>query len=171
MIRLKTLGTPKLERDDGLPGAEATQRRPLAQTLYALRRDLSGAEVVVGTSSLRLNSLTIETDVAKFEDAVTRGDADRAAALYGGPFLDGFHIGAAPEFERWMESERGRLNARAQRAFERAARDATARGDHHRAVDWWRRVVALDPLDAAAAAALIEALAVVGDRSDAAFSR
>ena len=203
MFRLKTLGTPALERDDGQPGTGATQRRPLAllallamagergmsrdkliaylwperdeerarhvlaQTLYALRRDLSGAEVVLGTADLRLNPDAIRTDVAEFEAAVARGDADRTAELFGGPFLDGFYINDAPEFERWLETERSRLSARARLAFERAARDASARRDPHRAVEWWRRVANLDPLDAQAAVGLMEALAAVGDRAGA----
>jgi DNA-binding SARP family transcriptional activator/TolB-like protein len=202
MIRLNTLGTPTLQRDDGPTGAGATQRRPLAvlallavagergmtrdkiiaylwpersderarhvlaQTLYALRRD-SGAEVVLGTSDLRLNPATIRSDVAEFEAAVARGDADHAAALYGGAFLDGFYINEASDFERWAETERMRLRALARLAFERAARDASARLDHHRAVEWWRRVATLDPLDGPAVVGLIQALAAVGDRSGA----
>ena len=32
-----------------------------------------------------------------------------AAALYDGPFLDGFYLTGAPEFERWVEAERATL--------------------------------------------------------------
>ena len=35
--------------------------------------------------------------VAEFEDALDRGDASGAVALYGGPFLDGWFVGDAPE--------------------------------------------------------------------------
>src|SRR3989449_3685365 len=36
-------------------------------------------------------------------------DLAGAVALYGGPFLDGFYLRGSDEFERWAETERGRL--------------------------------------------------------------
>jgi DNA-binding SARP family transcriptional activator/TolB-like protein len=146
---------------------EDQARHTLAQSVYLLRRDLAAGEVVVGTSELRLNREAIETDVGEFKRALDAGDVDRAAAIYAGPFLDGFYLSGAPEFERWVETERNRFAKQAHSAFERAARDAIARRDPHRAVEWWRRVAAAEPLDARAAIGLIESLAAVGDRSGA----
>ena len=40
-------------------------------------------------------------------------DGHEALELYRGPFLPGFFVADAPEFERWMEEERARLRARA----------------------------------------------------------
>ncbi len=146
---------------------EERARHVLAQTLYALRRALPGAEVVLGTSELRLNPEAIRSDVTEFESALAAGDVEQAAALYTAPFLDGFYLNDAPEFERWAERERVRLAQRARAALERAARQAAARGDAQRAVEWWRSLARLDPLDARAALGLMEALAAAGDRAGA----
>jgi len=47
--------------------------------------------------------------------------------------------------------------------LERLAADASARGDHARAVSYLRRLVAADPLRDSAQRALMQALARVGD--------
>lgn len=140
-------------------------RHTLSQLLYALRRDLK-ADVVLGTAGemLRLNRDVIRSDVADFEDALDAGELERAVELYAGPFLDGWFIADAPEYERWAESERGRLAGRAVTALRRLAELATARADHDAAVRWWRQLATLDPLDARAAIGLMTALAASGDR-------
>ena len=138
-------------------------RHALAQALYAMRRDLGETPFIEGSADLRLNPAAIASDVAEFEAALERGDSERAAALYTGPFLDGFFISEAPEFERWVEEERARLGRRAVELFGRLARDAAGSGDHPGAITWWRRLVAADPFDTSAAMGLMEALAASGD--------
>src|SRR5437870_5461633 len=142
-------------------------RHLLNQALYSLRRDLTADELFLGSSELRLNPTVLPVDAREFEDAVDRGDAERAGALYAGPFLDGFFLSGAPEFEHWVETERARLARRAERALETLAGTATARGNHPAAVDWWRRLTALDPLSSRFAIGLMEALAAAGDRAGA----
>lgn len=141
-------------------------RHALTQALSALRRELGSEDVFLGTADLRLNPALIESDVAAFEAAVARSEWEGAAALYVGPFLDAVHLDHAhqsPEFERWVEIERSRLSGLASAALERLAVDAGARGDHHRAVQWWRRLAVLDPYSTQSAAGLITALAAAGD--------
>src|SRR5918911_558676 len=75
-------------------------RNTLSQTLYTLRRGLGAEDLVVGTSTLCLNPAIFTTDIWDFEAAVSRGDLEAAVALYRGPFLDGFYLPGAPEFER-----------------------------------------------------------------------
>ena len=55
---------------------------------------------------LRLNPDRVWSDVREFETARQAGDLERAVELYGGPFLDGFFLTDAQEFERWVENER-----------------------------------------------------------------
>ena len=51
-----------------------------------------------------LNPEVWECDRWAFDSAVTKGAFEQAIAVYGGPFLDGFHVGGeAEEFERWAE--------------------------------------------------------------------
>ncbi|MFN2566415.1 MAG: protein kinase [Gemmatimonadaceae bacterium] len=146
---------------------QAKARHALTQTLYALRRDLRAEELFLSTSDLRLNPQLITSDVGDFERALARGDLARAISLYRGPFLDGFHISDAPEFEQWMDGERSRLERRACGALESLAADAERRGDHRTAADWWRQLAALDPLSGHVAVGLMTALAAAGDRAGA----
>ena len=139
----------------------------LKQACYALRRDLGAPELFLGAKDLRLNPDVIASDLWRFEDALRRGDAETAVRAYAGPFLDGFFISGAPEFERWVDAERARLKQCACQAIETLATAAVARGDHQASVAWWRRLAALDPLNERTARALMEALAATGDRAGA----
>lgn len=139
-------------------------RHALEQLLYALRRQLP-RELLTGTDPLRLNPAAITSDVGEFERAVADGDPARAVARYAGPFLDGFFLTDAPEFEAWLEAERARLAREHTAALRRMARDAGARGQHTLEIDCWRRLRAVEPLSERTAEALVRALAKVGDWS------
>lgn len=138
-------------------------RRSLDQLVYGVRRE-AGDTVVLGANPIRLDPTLIESDIALFERALANNSLESAVALYRGPFLDGFFLANAPDFERWVESERTRLAERFGGAVTRLAEDATARGDRIAAVGWWRRLAAHDPLGAPAALGLMHALAEAGDR-------
>ncbi len=142
-------------------------RHLLKQTCYALRHDLGEPDLFLGRDELRLNPAVASSDIQAFEDALESGDRDRAAALYTGPFLDGFYLNGAGEFERWVGGERARIAQRACAALEAVAGEAAARGDHTRAADLWRRLATLDPLNARVAVGLMSALDAAGDRAGA----
>jgi DNA-binding SARP family transcriptional activator/TolB-like protein len=147
------------------PDADDEQgRRVVTQALYALRRDLGSDDAISGTQELRLNPDHVSCDSADFDEALSRGDTAHAVALYHGPFLDGFRLPSAPEFERWADDERVALRHRMHAAVEGLARDADSRGAHGDAASWWRRRAADDPLNARIALALMRALAAAGDR-------
>lgn len=146
------------------PEAEAERaRHVLNQLLYAQRRQVEEGALFLGRKTLRLNPLVITTDVAAFEVALDRNDPEPAVAGYAGPFLDGFFLKEAPEFERWVEDQRSRLARRNLTALAALAGRATASGDHGAAAAWWRRAVAADPFDSPAAVGLVESLAAAGD--------
>lgn len=138
-------------------------RNSLSQALHALRRDMAGDDVVVGTVELRLNPAVIESDVAEFEGAILAGDLERAAALYHGPFLDGFFVKDGGDFERWTEEQRRRLLQVYGVALRRLAEQADERHDAQAASQWWRRLVALDPANADATLGFMDALVAAGD--------
>jgi TolB-like protein/DNA-binding SARP family transcriptional activator/Flp pilus assembly protein TadD len=169
---LAAAGRTGLSRDKVLaylwPEADAEHARGLLkQGCYALRRDLRAPDLFLDTTQLRLNPDVITSDVQAFEAALERGNAAQAAELYGGPFLDGFYLSDAVEFERWVEAERRRLRERATAALERLATEAAAGGDQQTAVVWWRRLAALDPLNSHVVVGLMNALAAAGDRAGA----
>lgn len=142
-------------------------RRVLAQAIYAMRRELGSDEAFLGTTEVRLNQAVISSDVTEFCSAIADGRREQAVALYNGPFLDGFFIDGAPEFERWVETERASLAQDYCEALERLAGEATSRSDYRAAVTWWRKLAVTDPLSGRVARGLMTALADAGDRAGA----
>ena len=120
-------------------------RHSLEQTLYLIRRSVD-AEVFLGVNPLRLNPDVLGSDVEDFESAIGAGDPEAAVELYRGPFLDGFYLPEAPEFEQWKEGERSRLEALYLTSLERLAEAAESAADHQAAIAWWRRLSDADPL-------------------------
>ena len=141
---------------------QSRARHSLDQLLYALRGSLSEF-VFASVNPVRLNPDVVSSDVAAFAGALDRDDVDGAAAVYRGPFLDGFHLADAPEFGQWVDTERSRLAGSYSTALERMARKAEVAGDHFAAVHWWRRLTEIDPVSSKSAASLIAALTRSGD--------
>jgi hypothetical protein len=48
------------------------ERRPDARPLYALRKDLSTEDVIIGSKELRLDPARVSSDVAELASAVSR---------------------------------------------------------------------------------------------------
>ncbi|HYX82716.1 MAG TPA: protein kinase [Gemmatimonadales bacterium] len=142
-------------------------RHALNQSLYALQQALRTDALFLGTTALELNPAVISSDLADFEDAVTGGAYERAVGLYAGPFLDGVHVPEAPEFERWVTTERARLARAYAAALECLASAATARRDYQGAAKWWRQLAAYDPASAPYVMGLMQTLAAIGDRAGA----
>jgi DNA-binding SARP family transcriptional activator/Flp pilus assembly protein TadD len=150
---------------------EERARHVLATAVYVLRNAM-GEEAVLSTGEyLRLNSEVVQSDVQAFEEAfeeaVESGRIEEAVEAYGGPFLEGFHLKGAPEFERWVESERERLNDRYAGALEKLAGQAEAAGEYPRAVDMWKRLAALDAYNSRFVLHLMETLVAAGDPGNA----
>ena len=150
------------------PESEAGRaRHVLNQLLYAQRRQAGATGLFLGQKTLRLNPAVIGTDIAPLEAALGQGDLEGVVARYAGPFLDGFFLKDAPEFERWVEDQRARFRRCYQESLAALGRQATARDQHATAAGWWRRALEDDPYSSSAALGLVEALAAAGDRSGA----
>jgi eukaryotic-like serine/threonine-protein kinase len=137
----------------------------LKQACYALRRDLHERELFLGSIQLSLNPAVISSDVGSFARALEEKDPTRAVALYTAPFLDGFYLNGGGEFEDWAETERARLAGQCRSALEVLSAEATGRGEHRLAADWWGRLLELDPLSSRAALGLMTALDNAGDHA------
>jgi serine/threonine-protein kinase len=147
------------------PGGDPeAARHSLYQALHAIRRSLGGDDVFLGSSTLQLNPDRITSDVGEFIDAVEEGAHERAVRLYRGPFLEGFRLEQAPEFDAWQEGERARHAREFAAALEALAGAATSRQDHVVAARWWRRLAAAEPVSTSVALGLIESLVAAGDR-------
>ncbi|HKN64903.1 MAG TPA: tetratricopeptide repeat protein [Gemmatimonadaceae bacterium] len=169
MIAASETGVSRERLADYLwPDADPTRgRHSLDDALSGLRRELRSEDLFIGVATLRLNHDAVGCDVADQAAAIATGDNERAATFYVGPFLDGFHISAAPDFERWAEAERGRRSRAQARLLERLATDASARNEAAVAARWWQARVALDPLDTLATIGLLRALATAGNPAEA----
>jgi DNA-binding SARP family transcriptional activator/TolB-like protein len=150
------------------PEADAERgRRLLSESLYVLRKALGAGALVSEGDSIRLDPEFVSCDVPEFEAAVERGDLESAISVYAGAFLDGFFVKDAPEFERWVESERRRLADCYAKALEQLAEGAEAAQDQPGAVGWWQRLLAHDPYNSRYALRLMQVLAAAGDPANA----
>jgi DNA-binding SARP family transcriptional activator/tetratricopeptide (TPR) repeat protein len=142
-------------------------RNSLSQLISILRRELGAAHLLLGTAELRVNTEVLACDVIEFERCIAADDLDSATRLYTGPFLEGVFLKNVPEFERWVDQERSRLEHVQGDALERLATCATAAKDHVSAVRFWRRRASLTPSDSRAARELMAALVASGDSAGA----
>lgn len=140
-------------------------RAALRQALYVLRGALGDSVLVTcGDGVIGLDHARLWCDVTTFDQAMDAGNRAEALALYGGEFLAGFHVSGAPEFERWLDGERARLAARAATAAWALTDCEERRGDLIGALEWARRLLALDPDDERALRRVVALLDRLGDR-------
>jgi DNA-binding SARP family transcriptional activator len=161
--------------------APESARANLRNALTYLRRALS-SHVAEAAPILLIRRDAVQFDLSSeqwvdarvFEELVATdaaagplGEArlEEAAALYGGPFLDGFALKDAPAFDDWALLLRERLERGYLGALRRLAAADEARGDHARAVERLRRCVELEPLEEAGQRELMRLLALAGQRS------
>ncbi|MFQ5889162.1 MAG: protein kinase [Gemmatimonadota bacterium] len=174
MAYLAVGGDLGFKRRDSLLGvfwAELDQehaRHALRQAVYVLRRAL-GTDVLVsrGDEEIGLSGEVVWCDAIAFERAAAAGHVEEALDLYQGDLLPGFFLADAPEFERWLESERERLRELASDGAWAVARIREEEGNPTGAAHWARRAFELAPFDEGALRRLIELLDRLGDRAGA----
>ena len=149
------------------PEYDAEQaRHALRQSVYFLRRALGSKTIVSrGDDELALASEQVRCDVWELDAAVDQGRPADALALYRGELLAGFHISAAPDFERWLDEERSRVRRRAAEAGWALAAAREREGDSAGAEAAARRAAALSPTDETALRRLLLLLERLGDRA------
>jgi len=143
-------------------------RAALRQALHVVR-DALGADAVAsrGDDEIGLDIDQVSCDVAAFGRAIDREQFREALDLYRGDLLEGFFISDAPEFERWLETERTRLREAAARAARALVEHYETRSNLTTAAHWARRAIELAPSDEAAVRRLISLLDRHGDRASA----
>jgi len=140
-------------------------RNLLNQSVHALRRAIGEAGIISAQDELRLDPAAVACDMVAFEDAIAAGELERASGLYTGPFLDGFHLAGASEFEHWADGERDRLRRSYARCLESLAEAAEQRREWSSAVERWRGLVYEEPYNARVTLRLMTALEKAGDRA------
>jgi DNA-binding SARP family transcriptional activator/tRNA A-37 threonylcarbamoyl transferase component Bud32 len=167
LVLLAVAGERGMTRDKILAylwseSASENARHALEQLVYSIRKQVS-EPLIQGTDPLRLVPQLVTADVTEFRRALAAGEFARAVTIYTGPFLDGFFLAGAPEFERWVEQERTRLAAEHAQALRRLATEAHELGRQTAEIDLWHRLATADPLGERAAIGLMRALVEAGD--------
>ena len=142
-------------------------RHLLRDSLYILRSALGDDSVQSNGDDLRLNPSRLACDLWEFDAALGRDDPGAAVAIYRGPFLNGFHLSDAEEFEHWADGERSRLARRYNQALEVLAEHEVRGGNLLRAAEWWGRLAKEDPYNSRIALRYMQALEAAGDRAGA----
>jgi len=143
---------------------DAHARAALRRALHFLRRHLGEEAVVSRGDELGASPDTVWCDVVAYREALVAGRSEDALQLYRGDLLAGVFVPSAPEFERWLEEERGRLRLTAARTARILCERDQSAGSMETAVGWARRALDLAPDDEAAIHLLLALLERAGDR-------
>jgi DNA-binding SARP family transcriptional activator/tetratricopeptide (TPR) repeat protein len=146
---------------------QSRARHNVADAVWVTRSALGERAVLSWGNRLTLNPEVVGTDVEALEAAFGEGGLARAADLYTGRFMEGFHISGAPEFEHWLDHERSRLLAAHTARFEALVREAVESGRAAEAVPAAMRLAAADPLNSRLAVLRMDVLAASGDSAGA----
>jgi TolB-like protein len=145
---------------------EKQARHNLNQALLSIRKLGDGVALLDGDAQrVTLRGDAMDIDLARFHASLDN-DPAAAAKLYKGPFLDGLAI-PDPGFEDWLAATRSELHELACNALERAADAVAGDGDTGGAIEFARRLVALDPLREDGHRRLMRLLHDGGDRAGA----
>ena len=146
---------------------QAGGRHALRNALHGIRQGLGEVIVSAGDEQVGVNRDRIFCDAITLEADIVAGRLAEALSHHNGELLQGFHVADAPEFERWLDTERSRLHDSVVRAAVTRAESCRARGDVEGALFAARRASALAPDDEVSLRRLMEILSTAGDRAGA----
>ncbi|HRJ42426.1 MAG TPA: BTAD domain-containing putative transcriptional regulator, partial [Caldilineaceae bacterium] len=160
----------------GLLWPDFPQRTALANLRYALSnlrkaigdRDAQPPFLLITTDALQFNRASVHTlDLHDFSESVAAGTVERwqqAAALYRGPFLEGFAVGDSAAFEEWLVLKREQLGRQMISALRRLADHFEVRGEYEYAQQYTWRLLELEPWQEEGHQQLMRLLALGGQR-------
>ena len=144
---------------------QSAARHSLREAVHVLRRAAGEQHVMVAGEQVRLSDEAVELDVDRLAAGAARGEWEAAAALAQGEFLEGFSVAEAPEFDDWLAAERAEWRRVSVDALVGHARELARAGRAADGAAQARRALAFDPLSEAAAAAVVQTLALAGERT------
>ena len=104
---------------------EERARNSLSDALSHLRRVLGRGAIETVADEVLVHNLVV--DVLEMCAAAGAGDHEKVVSLHTGPFLDGFYIEGAPEFDDWRDRERAKLAAQFSKSAAVRCRELAAR--------------------------------------------
>jgi len=163
LIRLAVEAGRKLTRDylmDLLwPDAPAPRaRHSLAQALTVMKEKVGRDHLLVQRASIALAAGAVQVDASRLDAGETQ---------IRGPFLDGFEVPGAVQFEQWKDEWRAKLMPRIRDCLVKQMDGGRRIGDFEAVEKHGQLLLELDPLSEDAVRGVIEARAWVGDRSNA----
>lgn len=152
---------------------ESVARRNLTVVLTQLRSTLPQPDLIVAVEhTLALNPSYVQIDTARATVMLAQSSnslqtADMAAALqlYRGPFLQGFSLPDAVEFQTWVEQERQIWERTYLEGLATLVERYAANGDYAAALEAAQRILAIDELAEETHRRVIELYTAAGDRS------
>ena len=145
---------------------ERQARQSLNQALMAIRRlgEHEGVQLLDSDGDrVMLRGDALECDVEQIH-ALAAADPVDAAKCYTGPFLENVSI-AEPSFEEWQRTTRAQIQDLACGALREAAKRAAFSGEFKPAIEFGKRLMALDPLRENSHRLLMRFLYENGDRT------
>ncbi len=142
---------------------EARARHSLSEALSHLRRSLGHDAIAARRADVALaGELPLDVDALELANLFERQLYGRAAALYGGRFLDGFYVTGSTTFEHWADGQRARLESLFLQACKRQCAFLAGAQRWPECADLAGRWLDASPLSADAALALLGALEGAG---------
>ena len=142
-------------------------RGALRRTLTFLRTHVGDAVIRTRGDEVAIAADGLWCDLTASEAALRDGRLADAVDLYRGEVLAGLHVPSAPEFQRWLDAARERLQRETSDAAARCAADAEQAGRLAEAAAWRRRALEIRPDDEAGLRRLLTLLDRLGDRAGA----
>jgi DNA-binding SARP family transcriptional activator/predicted ATPase len=150
---------------------DVVAKKNLRQSLYQLRQVLEEDAfpeipfLLASRSTVQFNPASdYALDVSAFRACLENDQLEEAAALYQGDLLPGFTCDSLL-FEEWLREERERLHRLALAAQLELTNQYLARADYLAAQELAQRQLALEPWREEAHRQLMQALALLGERS------
>ena len=138
-------------------------RGALNRAVYYLRQALGDAVIVGrGDSELGVAADLLWCDALAANVAFDDGRLEEGLSLCRGDFLPGIAVTEVPEFDRWLDSERARMQNRIAAAAETLAMKCEREERIADAVDWSRRAASSKPFDEAIHRQLVRRLSAAG---------
>lgn len=152
---------------------ENTARRNLSRLLTILHNTLPNPTLLlVRDDQIVLHPQLADCDTHALEQLWMRWAAEgavdhlrQAAALYRGPFLDGFSLPNSPEFDVWASRQRTHWEQLALQALAALVEALALDGDYPSAIAYAQRALAIDELAEDMQRRLLELYALAGQRS------
>lgn len=144
---------------------ESAARHSLNEAIRVLRKYVGAEGLESEGGQVRLAPEAADLDAERldqlFEDEDWRGAAD----LIAGEFMEGFSVPGCSEFEDWLYAERTALRGRSVEALVNLAEQLTDNGELREAAAVAQRALALEATSEMAAAVVMRATALAGDRA------